>query len=331
MRAGGCDRRRMCAQNVEIPGPLPGPSRRFGRYEDPTSRRGRVRAPDLDVLRGSAGDAAVRCCGGARQLLALGMTRRAIKHDRSRAGRLIRVHQGVYAVGHGPLRDRGRVLAALLAAGPGAALSHRTAAHLWTLIPSLPPFIHVTLIDRVPRGRARPPRPPRATLGHHGARGLPVTTPAQTLAQLPPGERDRARAEALIQGLIPRSADDPAEPTRSTLERALLPAPAASCRAAASTTRTGHEVDFHWPEHRVIVETDGWRFHRQRRRFASDRAQDAKLQRPARSCCVHLAPGDPRDAARDRPHRPGATLARRNRVASICATAHTAPVLERRA
>jgi very-short-patch-repair endonuclease len=40
----------------------------------------------------------------------------------------------------------------------------------------------------------------------------------------------------------------------------------------------GHEVDFHWPDHRLIVETDGWRFHRHRRRFESDRARDAQLQ-----------------------------------------------------
>jgi very-short-patch-repair endonuclease len=39
----------------------------------------------------------------------------------------------------------------------------------------------------------------------------------------------------------------------------------------------GHEVDFHWPEHRLIVETDGWRFHRTRRAFEADRARDAHL------------------------------------------------------
>src|SRR5215208_2253436 len=69
--------------------------------------------------------------------------------------RLIRVHQGVYAVGHAALSDRGRMIAALLAAGPGAVLSHETAAYLWKLIPSLPQFIDVTHTDRVPRTRHR--------------------------------------------------------------------------------------------------------------------------------------------------------------------------------
>jgi hypothetical protein len=51
--------------------------------------------------------------------------------------RLVRVAQGVYAVGHEAVSDRGRMIAALLAAGPGAVLSHETAGYLWKLIPSL--------------------------------------------------------------------------------------------------------------------------------------------------------------------------------------------------
>jgi Transcriptional regulator, AbiEi antitoxin len=89
---------------------------------------------------------------GRAQLDALGFTRDEIAHDVKR-GRLIRVQQGVYAVGHDALSDRGRMLAALLAAGPGAALSHRTAAYLWKLIPSMPQFPDVTLTDRAPRTR----------------------------------------------------------------------------------------------------------------------------------------------------------------------------------
>jgi hypothetical protein len=82
------------------------------------------------------------------------------------------VHRGVYAVGHEGLSDRGR----MIAAGPGAALSHRTAAYLWKLLPSMPPFPEVTLTDRAPRRREN-------LRAHHAKRlGLPVTTPLQTIA-----------------------------------------------------------------------------------------------------------------------------------------------------
>jgi hypothetical protein len=148
---------------------------------------------------------------GRAQLAALGFTRREIEllvRDR----RLIRMHRGVYAVGHEALSDRGRIIAALLAVGPGAVVSHTAAAYVWKLIPSLPPFVHVTLIDRVPRRR-------RGIRIHQANRldttihqQLPITTPAQTLAQLPARDAARARAEALVLGLVARSADDHAEP-----------------------------------------------------------------------------------------------------------------------
>jgi very-short-patch-repair endonuclease len=215
---------------------------------------------------------------GADQLLALGLTRAAIRH-RVRCGRLIRVHQGVYAVGHEALSDRGRMIAALLAAGPGAALSHETAAYHWSLVPSLPPFIDVTLTDRTPRKRAgvRVHRAQRIEATTH--KGLRVTTPLQTLAQLPQPTRDRARAEALVNKLIPRTADDHAEPTRSELEDALLPALEAARlpKPLVNTVVLGHEVDFFWPDHKLIVETDGWATHGHRRAFESDRARDAQL------------------------------------------------------
>jgi very-short-patch-repair endonuclease len=215
---------------------------------------------------------------GADQLLALGLTRAAIRH-RVRCGRLIRVHQGVYAVGHEALSDRGRMIAALLAAGPGAALSHETAAYHWSLIPSLPPFIDVTLTDRTPRKRAgvRVHRAQRIETTTH--KGLRVTTPLQTLVQLPQPTRDRARAEALVNKLIPRTADDHAEPTRSELEDALLPALEAARlpKPLVNTVVLGHEVDFLWPDHKLIVETDGWAAHGHRRAFESDRARDAQL------------------------------------------------------
>jgi very-short-patch-repair endonuclease len=216
---------------------------------------------------------------GRAQLAALGFTRNEID-NRISSGRLIRVHQGVYAVGHEALSDRGRMIAALIAAGPGAALSHRTAAYLWKLNPSMPPFPDVTLTDRAPRSRP-------GLRVHHAQhlhttvhQQLRVTTPLQTIAQLPQSERDRARAEALVLKLIPRSADDHAEPTRSELERALLPALRRAQLPCPLVNHhvMGREVDFFWPDHELIVETDGWHTHGHRRAFESDRARDATLQ-----------------------------------------------------
>jgi len=216
---------------------------------------------------------------GRAQIAVLGFSRREIE-VLVRTRRLIRVHRGVYAVGHEALSDRGRMIAALLAAGPGAFLSHRTAAYLWKLIPSLPPFIDVTFTDRIPRRRPglRVHQAHRLDTTIH--QGLPVTTPLQTIAQLPPDERDRARAEALVLKLIARSADDDAEPTRSELERALRPAlkTAGLPRPVLGAELLGYTVDFFWPDHHLVVETDGWASHGHRRAFESDRARDATLQ-----------------------------------------------------
>jgi very-short-patch-repair endonuclease len=216
---------------------------------------------------------------GRAQLTALGFSRNEIDNRVAR-GRLIRVHRGVYAVGHEALSDRGRMIAALLAAGPGAALSHRTAAYLWKLIPSMAQFPDVTLTDRVPRTRhgVRVHQARHLDITIH--QRLPTTTPLQTIAQLPPHERDRARAEALVLGLIPRHHDDHVEPTRSELERALLPAlkKAQLPRPITTCDILGREVDFHRPDQRLVVETDGWQTHGHRRAFESDRARDATLQ-----------------------------------------------------
>lgn len=69
----------------------------------------------------------------ARQLHALGFGEGAIKR-RLRAGRLHRVHRGVYLVGHGVAADGALEMAALLACGEGSMLSHRSAARLWRLL-----------------------------------------------------------------------------------------------------------------------------------------------------------------------------------------------------
>ena len=146
------------------------------------------------------------------QLAALGLTRGAIDH-RIRVGRLRRFHHGVYAVGHEAIQVRGRLVAGLMAAGPGAALSHRTAAALWKLIPSLPPFVEVTTTTtaRAPQSpgpqlpprqdprRHHPPRPP-----HHAPRSAPCST------------SPRPSPSPTSSALAARRSSSPASPPRSS-------------------------------------------------------------------------------------------------------------------
>src|SRR5215218_6654495 len=118
------------------------------------------------------------------QLLALGLTRAAIDHW-VRSGRLILIHRGVYAVGHAALTRRGRLRAALMAAGSNAVLSHLTAAATWGLTSSMPPFVEVTVTRKGPRSRPglvihETRRPPDVAL----VGALPVTAPLRTLADL---------------------------------------------------------------------------------------------------------------------------------------------------
>jgi hypothetical protein len=138
------------------------------------------------------------------QLVRLGLSQRAVSH-RAAAGRLHRIHRGVYAVGHPVLPRYGRWMAAVLAAGPGAALSHASAAALWEIRPSAATRIDVTV--RTPGGRDRPGlRIHRASRlrsaeakRHHGIR---VTTPARTLLDLASSLPRRALERALDQAEI---------------------------------------------------------------------------------------------------------------------------------
>jgi len=226
-----------------------------------------------------------------RQLIALGLSAAAIDH-RVRAGRLIVLHRGVYTVGHTALTDHGRMRAGLIAAGPTAVLSHRSAAALWKLIPSPPPFIEVTVTRRGPR--TRPGLVVHATRIAPEVRtqdSLLLTAPLRTLVDLAPTQRshelERLCAEALFRKLVTQEQVDAARiidpglaaPTRSSFERTFR---AALRKAGLPPPVTGHPIlrytaDFAWPEERVIVETDGWESHGNRIAFEDDRARDAFL------------------------------------------------------
>jgi len=224
------------------------------------------------------------------QLSELGLGRRAIDH-RVEVGRLRLVHRGVYAiVGQRLLTMRGHWMAAVLACGPGAVLSHFAAAALWQVRRGQ--RIEITAPGR---------RKPREGIRLHFATlpadettvhdGIPVTTIARTLLDLSAVVQRRElrsafrQAEQLnlgdpvgIQALTERYPRKPGIPSvravfeeaqvglsvvRSELEErfqdfllnAVLPSPATNVRIE------GMEVDCAWPDQRLIVELDGREFH----------------------------------------------------------------------
>lgn len=139
----------------------------------------------------------------AAHLRGLGLTPPGIE-ARVRARRLFRVHRGLYAVGHTALTPRGRELAAVLACGPGARLSHRSAASLWALLRSSGRRIDVT----APRSRK-----PRAGITLHRSRsihpddvdrfdGIPVTSVARTLVDVAGGLSRADLAEAVNNSVV---------------------------------------------------------------------------------------------------------------------------------
>lgn len=243
-----------------------------------------------------------------RQLRALGLGDDAIDH-RIACGRLHVVHPGVYAVGYRRPTDAARWAAAVLAAGDGAVLSHRSAAALWGLRPSA--HVEVTVPgDRRPSGfivhRSALPADEVTVRA-----GIPVTTVPRTLLDLAAVVRlDEARravdaAERLgltdalsladivdrypgrrgIRTLREIVADGRIglDVTRSVLEdrflrlveEAGLPRP----RVNATVTAGGRtfECDCVWERERVVVELDGHHWHRTAQAFERDRERDRVL------------------------------------------------------
>jgi hypothetical protein len=237
-----------------------------------------------------------------KQLLALGLGPSAIAH-RTREGRLHWVHTGVYAVGRPPSTPVERASAAVLACGPGAALSHQSSLALWELTTRWEEPLHVTL----PSHRRRP------GIVIHEARGLTrrdirwglgirVTSIARTVLDCAPSLQSkrltRIVADARRAGTLklselqdvtqrfpnyPGSAAlkaflyDPGAPTRSEFEDAFLTfcERFALPRPEVNTTVAGHEVDALFAAERVIVELDGWDYHQGKAAFEVDRLRDA--------------------------------------------------------
>ncbi len=240
-------------------------------------------APDRSVA-----DTARRQYGAIsiQQLHEAGLSDDAVL-GRRRTGRLHQLHRGVYAVGHVAPSNERRWIAAVLALGEAALLSHRSAAALWGLLSPDDGPVHVSLAGRGGRAQRQGIRVhrPVSLEAHEITRrhGIPVTSPARTLADLRRSISKRESRRAIRQAEFLGLAIDPAlEPdrTRSELERRFLrlcrrhrlPMPAANLRVGPFT------VDFCWVDQRLIVETDGYTSHRGRAAFEDDRGRDLKLR-----------------------------------------------------
>jgi hypothetical protein len=226
-----------------------------------------------------------------RDLLGLGFTSKAIRH-RLATGRLHPISPGVYAVGRRQLTPDGRWMAAVLACGDEAFLSHRSAAALWR-IGKEDAGIEVTLRRRGKirrRGLKVHARPSLPARDFTKRRSIPVTTPIRTLVDLAtelddnPLERavnqadvnDLLDPESLREALVPRSGEPGVKRLAALLDRhtfrlsdseleiyfrplateAGLPVPETKAWVL------GFEVDFHFPDLGLVVETDGLRYHR---------------------------------------------------------------------
>ena len=231
-----------------------------------------------------------------KQLREMGFDDNAIRR-RIAAARLHRLYRGVYAVGHTVLNGHGRWLAATLATG--GVLSHRSAAALWGIRPTAAAKVDVTVshTSGVRSTSAIAVHRPRRAIQATTHEGIPVTTPGQTLADLamalPRRQLEKAAemAEALrlhvripaghpgAKRLQEATAHDLTHTTRSPLEDAFLELCDAHGipRPLVNTVVEGYEVDFCWPEQRLIVETDGHAHHGTRAAFERDRARDARL------------------------------------------------------
>lgn len=237
------------------------------------------------------------------QLIALGYSRRAIEH-RIRIGRLYCLYRGVYAVGRAELTDHGRWMAAVLAAGEGAVLSHLSAAALWGLRKT-PARIDISVpANRHPRCPSlhihrRTTLFPAHLTTHHR---IPVTSPALTLIDLATllstdsleaaineaDKHDHIDPEQLRATLtsfppIPGTARLRAvldhhtfTLTDSQLERAFLRIVkrAGLPKPQTQVMLNGFRVDFYWPELGLVVETDGQRYHRTPAQQTKDRRRD---------------------------------------------------------
>lgn len=166
-------------------------------------------------------------------------------------------------------------------------MSHQSAAALWRLLPPAHGAVNVTIPGvggrrkrpNIRLHRSRTLNPEQTTR----RRGIPVTIPARTIADLHGRVSAALLRKAIRQaGVLGLEIGDKAEAdrTRSELEhdflrlcrRHRLPMPEVNAEVG------GFVVDFLWRQRSLVVETDGFRYHRGRQAFEDDRARDVELR-----------------------------------------------------
>ena len=230
------------------------------------------------------------------------------------SGRLHPLHRGVFAVGHRVLSLKGRWVAAVLASGPGAVLSHVTAAALWSMRSAGSGPIHVTLAQQ--RRSTRVIRRHRSLLPEDEVttvEGIPVTTAPRTIFDMAAAssldqvesmireaeyrqlhdrlslidllERYPRRAGApRIRAALQRVEGLPSGRPASWLEERFLPflrrhrLPRPRLNDWIFVGAERFKVDCHWPGTRQVVELDGWEVHGTRSAFRADRKRDRILR-----------------------------------------------------
>jgi very-short-patch-repair endonuclease len=243
----------------------------------------------------------------------MGMTEEAID-GRLRNGRFHRLHAGVYALGRRSISREGCWMAAVLASGPNAVLSHWSAAALWMLRPNSRERIDVTVSHRsrsndlIRRHVSEVPKDERTV-----EEGIPVTSVPRTIFDLAATEpvevvqnmlretehlelRDRLslwdlldrypgkRGSRKVRVALERLREEPEGRKRSPLEERFapflrhhhLPQPRFNDWIMAGGWR--YLVDCHWLGTGQIVELDGWQGHKSRSAFREDRARDRRLR-----------------------------------------------------
>ncbi len=235
-----------------------------------------------------------------------------------RDGHLIRLHRGVYAVGHDRLTVRGRWMAAVLACGPDAVLSHRAALALWDLAGVPTGLIDVTarhehridgirshrtrtihpddraLIDLIPvtslartlldQALVLHPQRLRTVLEQAQRRDMLNFLPFDAVFQRATGHHGVGKLKAVLAEL-----EDEPPWTQSELERRFLEFLRAHRLPVPRTNVIvdGVCVDCFWPEQHLIAELDGYEFHKGRRSFESDRRKDIAHLRAGRHS-IHI-------------------------------------------